>query len=894
LLSRGVTGDEALGDLNEDFAERLSAPPSKARRRELGRVMFAHCCYLLSALALCLTRSISSRWRGTRHRTTRSARENGTMATFTGLLLDLRTAARSLRRRPLLSVIALVSLAVGLGANTAIFSLVNVLFLEPLPGISDQERVVEIGRTRDGRGFDSFNYLDFQDLKARASALEELALWTSGEWSLAADEGGRRLSGTYVTPAYFRALGVRAARGRLLHERAGDDLGERGVVVLSHRAWQNHFGGDETILGSEIQLNRRPHVVVGITDPEFRGHVVGVEIALFAPLSESPEVESIPAYLTDRRVMSWNALGRLAPGRTAAEADAEVRALMLNLAETYPDSNARRGARVVPLGPVPGAGRGPAGGFTAVLMALVGLLLCATCANVAGVLTARALSRERELGTRLALGCGRGRLVRLLMLEALLLALAGGAIGLGIAALAVRALDFRRLPIPVDFRLDLTPDLRVFAFCFTLAVLAALALGLPAALQASARAPGQTLVSGGWRSGVASSRWRRLFVGVQVAGASVLALVGALFLRSLERASQIQTGFDPTGVVVTRLDLSLEGYAGAADGLPLLERIVARVEAIPGVERAAFAIDLPLDMGSHGTGVVPEAWEGDSERPTFAVDFNHVSSGYFETLRVPLLAGRGFEPRDREGAERVAVVSRTFAERWPTGPDDVLGGRFRYGRRDGPWLRVVGVVEDTKNQMLMDAAKPFVYLALTQDYDAQLSLVARTNGDEVAQQLLSAVLEIDSSLSLTPAVTLGQITGLGTLPQRMAAILGAVLGGFALLLAGLGIYGVIAFQVTMRAREIGLRMALGEARGAVTRRILGSALRLVLPGLIVGSALGAGLAQLLRGLLLGLSPLDPIAVGAVAATVLALVILASLFPARRAASLDPAQALRSE
>ncbi|HVS62296.1 MAG TPA: ADOP family duplicated permease [Thermoanaerobaculia bacterium] len=889
LLPAGLGGDQALGDLLEDFRLRVTDGAGS------GRVLLATSAFLSSALALAVTYSLPSRWRSRRDAGPGHAKENRTMTLSTGALLDLRTAARSLRRRPLLTAVAVLSLAIGLGATTAIFSLVNVLFLRPLPGISDQDRVVEIGRTRQGQGFDSFNYLDFRDLRQRDGALEELALWSSGDWSLAAEDGGRRMAGLYVTPSYFRALGVRPSRGRLLNERAEDELGERGVVVLSHRTWQSELGGDEGVIGSEILLNRRSYRVVSVTDPAFQGHVGGVQMALFMPMSDSPTLESSPEHLTDRRIMAFNVLGRLAPGRTAAEAEAQVRTVMRNLAETYPDSNAERGAGIVPLGPVPGAGRGPAGGFMTLLMALVVVLLCATCANVAGIQTARALARERELGTRLALGCGRGRLLRLLMLEALLLALAGGAIGFALATVVVRALDFRRLPVPVSFQLDLSPDLRVFGFCFVLALLAAVLLGLPAAWQASTRPAGPALVGGGWRAAGTASRWRRVFVGVQVAGASALALVAGLFLRSLEQASQIQTGFDPSGVVLTGLDLSLEGYEGAAEGLPLLERVLERVEGIPGVERAALSKDLPLDLASHGTGVVPESWDAAGERRYFGVDTNQVTPGYFETLRVPLLQGRLFEERDREGAESVAVVSRTFAERWPEGRDAVLGARFRYGSLDGPWVSVIGVVEDTKNQMLMDSAEPFVYLPLAQEYEPRLTLVARAGGEQdLSDELRQAVLEIDPSLSLTPVITLVQLTGLGTLPQRMAAILGAVVGSFALLLAGLGIYGVVAFQVTQRSREIGLRMALGEVRGAVTRRILRGAFRLVLPGLVVGGLLGAGLARLLRSLLLGLSPLDPTAVVAVAVTVGALVTLASLFPARRAASVDPAVALRNE
>ena len=528
-------------------------------------------------------------------------------------------------------------------------------------------------------------------------------------------------------------------------------------------------------------------------------------------------------------------------------------------------------------------------------MAMVGLILLVTCANVAGMFVARASAREKEIAVRLALGAGRRRLVRQLLTEALAIFLIGGGVGtvLGVGLLSLAPID--RLPVPIPIHVDLSPDLRVLAFALGVTLLTGLVFGLLPALQATRLSLVSSLKDdGGAHAG--AGRLRRVFVAGQVGFSLVLLVAAGLLLRSLQRASDVESGFDPTDAYLTMVDLSLEGY-DAEEGMVFERRLVDRLRELPGVEGAALSIDLPLDLGSHGTAAFPEGWSGEGGQEGVGVDFNFVSPGYFATLRIPVLRGRAFGPDDVQGSEPVAIVSRTFADRvWPG--EDVLGRRMRFGSSsaDEPMRTIVGVVEDVKNQMITEQAKPFVYVPAFQDYQAAVNVVVRAPGGigAVAPMLRRAVLELDGSLSLAPVISLARYTGIGILPQRVAASITSALGLLALLLSGIGIYGVVAVAVQQRTREIGVRMALGAGRRRVLALILRGGLGLALPGLVVGALAALALGRAMRFLLLGLSPVDPVALTGVALALVGIVVLASLVPARRAAAVEPSEALRGE
>ena len=811
-----------------------------------------------------------------------------------GWFLDARYALRALRKRPLFTIVAAASLAIGVGANATIFSAVNALLIQPPPGISDADRIVELGRTRDGRGFDTFSYPDFRDIRRHVSALDEVSAWRIHEVSLSRDAGGERVLGMFVSANYFQTVGVRPALGRAFAPAEDEGMGENPVVILGHRLWRR-LGADRRIIDQSVTLNRREYTVIGVAPEGFRGHFGGIGPELWVPLTQIQEVTGRPAELEDRGSNELHAIARLAPGRTVGEADAATRTLFASLAESYPETNSHRGARVIPLGPVPGAGRGPVTAFLAVLMALVGLVLLVTCVNVAGMLLARSGTREKEIAIRMAIGAGRNRLVRQLLTESLAIFVLGGGLGIALAFWGTALLTSFGLPVPIPIELDLRPDIVVLAFALALTLFTGVVFGMIPAVQATRPNLVPALKNESAVPGARKSRLRRAFVAGQVAISLLLLLAAGLFLRSLQEASSIATGFDPEGVYMTTLKLELEGYRQAERGVPFVRELLQRMRGLTGIEAAAVADDLPLDFSEYGTGAIPEGSEAADERDFIGVDYATVSPGYFETMGIRRLRGRDFTFDDRAGALGVGIVSRTFADRaWPG--EDPIGRRFRFGRRDGPFLTIVGVVDDIKNQVITEIPDPFVYLPITQEYTGSVNLLVRGSVSSAAmpELLRREIMAVDPDLSLTPVISVERYTAIGTLPQRLAAMLASALAALALLLSGLGIYGVVAYAVTQRTREIGIRMALGADRIEVLRMILKGGLALALPGLVAGAPLAVALAFALRGLILGVAPLDPVAVAAVIVLMLGVITIASLAPARRAARIEPAETLRNQ
>jgi len=807
------------------------------------------------------------------------------------LLLDVRYALRQVRRRPVFTVVAALSLAIGVGANTAVFSAVSAVLLRPVSGVSEHHRVVELGRTTQGGGFDTFAYPDFLDIRDEVSAFESAAAYTFDVFAFSRGDEGERITGQHVSSEYFDVMGVEPGLGRFFSpdEEAPGAPGD--VVVLSHDFWAGRLGADPDVLGTTVRVNRTPFTVVGIMPEEFRGHTLGFQPALYVPLRSSPILRQRESVWDTRRSLWHMAVARLAPGATTDLAQAQVSTVTDRLAEEF-ESNRRRGARVVSLGLVPGAARAGVTGFLGMLMAMVVLILLVTCANVAGMFLARGSAREKEIAVRLAMGSGRRRLIRQLVTEALVVFAVGGVVGGLVGVRALQAVPVEALPFPIPVRVDLSPDMGVLVFGLALTLLTGLVFGLLPALKATRLdlVPSLSEQGGGTRR---MGGLRRAFVGGQVGLSLVLLVAAGLLVRSLQRAADAETGFDPTSAYMTGVDLSLEGYSPDEGGI-LQQRLLESVRTIPGVESAALSIDLPLDLGSHGNIVYPEGWEENEGR--LAVDFNHVSPGYFATLGIRIRAGRDFTDQDVEGTEPGLVVSRTFAERvWPG--EDALGRRVRVGGEESGTVRtVVGVGDDVFNQVVTEEAKPFMYLPLWQAYRPSTNVVARvTEGmDGVGSALRTAILDVDPSLSLSPVVALERYTSIGILPQRAAATITSVLGLFALVLAGLGVYGVVAFSVQQQTREIGVRMALGAGVGRVIGDVLRSGLLLALPGIGVGAVLAFAVGRGMRFLLLGLSPSDPVALGAVALLMTAVVVVASLVPARRAATVEPMEALRSE
>lgn len=812
---------------------------------------------------------------------------------------DARQAVRQLAKRPLFVGVAAGSLAIGIGANTAVFSVANAVLLRPLPGIAEPDRVVELGRTNRGSGFDTFSWPDFQDIRTEIPALDAAAAYTFELFSLSEEGEGLRAVGFHVTPSYFEVLGAVPALGRLLGPDEEEGFDAHPVAVVSHAYWRDHLGSNPDAVGATLRLNRTPYTIVGVTRPEFRGHVIGIAPDVYVPMTQVPSLGGRREDF-DHRGASWHmALGRLSDGATLDELDAQLAGLASRLAQAYPGTNEHRSWRAVALGPVPGVGREGVRLFVTALLGMVALILLVTCTNVAGMFLARAVSREREVAVRLSLGAGRGALMRMLTLETLAVFVLGGGAGVFLGLRAVALIRPESLPAPVPIHFSLAPDLRVLSFAVVVTLATGLLFGLLPAARATRVDLARTLRDEGRGGGRRSARLRRGFAGAQVALSVILLVTAGLFVRSLQRAAAVDTGFDARSAWVTMMDLEIEGYDGES-GPVFQERLLDALHAASWVQAASLSSDLPLDLGSSGTVVVPEGWEGDEPARGLGIEFNQVSTGYFEALGIPVLRGRAFDDGDGADAPRVVVVSEGFARAaWPDAPalgrTVSLGVRSDGGREEQVW-EVVGVVPDVKNQVVTEVPEPFVYFPLAQRYASLTQVVVRTDvdGGEASRRLREAILALDPALSLGPVTSLGRYTGVGILPQRIAAGLTTALAALALLLSGLGLYGVVSFSVARERREIGIRMALGADRGSVVRRVLAGGLRLALPGVVVGGAAALLVGRALRALLLDLTPYDPLALGTVAALLLSVVLLATWVPARRAARVDPVDSLRAE
>lgn len=808
------------------------------------------------------------------------------------LLYDFRHAWRQNLRRPLFTLVAVLSIAIGIGTNTTLFAVIDTMLLRPPAGIGDVSRTVEVTRTTGGRGRDTFSWPEFMDLRVMtADAFEELAAWNNTEFSWASDGTGERLPGMLVSHNYFAALGVQPVRGRLFVADEDRVPMTHPVAIVSETFWRNRLGARPDVIGSTIALNRHTFTIVGVVPAAFRGHVIGFAIDAYVPMMMRAVVR--PGFdAWDRRWANWfTIVGRLREGVTAQQAQSAAQVAFTRMPQSSTDPRNARSAAVDRLGALPAAGRGPVGAFLGVLLGMVGIILLVTCANVAGMLLARAAGREREIAVRLALGSGRGRLVRQLLAESLVLFAMGGALGVALAVWFTGLLGRMPLPTPVSFHLEFAPDVRVLGAGLALALLTGVLFGLAPALQ-STRADLAAMMRSGAASVGRSGRLRSTFVMGQVGLSLLLLLSAGLFLRSLQRAAAVSAGFDATDSRVVAFDLAIDGY-DSRRGTSFVADVVARLEGAPGMEGAAAADDLPLDLSRSGqSAFVASPRAGDDG--SVDSEFNIVTPGYFDVLRIRLLEGRVFGAGDVDGAQPVAIVSRTFAERtWPG--EAALGKVLRTDSATAVPRIVVGVVEDVKNSTLMEEPARMFYLPLAQAWTARLQLVGRARpGLDAGPVMLAVLRETDPALSLGPLQSLEAVTALGLMPQRLAATVTTALGALALLLSTLGVYGVVAYTVVQRTREIGVRMALGARTRAVVWGVIKGGLRLAAPGLVLGLLAGFALSRVLRSFLLGLAPGDPVTFIAIPGLLLVMVVVACWMPARRAAAVQPAEALRAE
>ncbi len=806
---------------------------------------------------------------------------------------DLRFGARMLMKNPGFTLIVVMTLSLGIGANTAVFSFVNALVFKPLPGVTEPGRLAQVSRTYEGRGFSEFSYPDYLDYRDHNTVMSGLALKAGGSFNLNDGREAERVEGEMVSGNFFDVLGVRPERGRLL--TPADDSEGRGdlVAVISHGLWRRRFNADPAVIGKTIKLNGYDYTVVGVADKKFEGIRAGSKMDVWVPITTLRQTSGGDL---DRRDTSWlEVFGRLKTGVTIERANAEFSTIARQLEQAYPDTNAKDGARVDPdLGMDPEL-RMNVRIFSFIPFAAVGLVLLIACANVAGLLLARANARRKEIGARLAVGASRGRIVRQLLTESLMLALLGGAFGILISVWMTEGLisvlpnDFRDLPFKFDFGVDW----RVFAFTLAASVLTGALFGLIPAMQASradlVSALKDARSTGGRRAGL-----RGALVVTQVALSFVLLIAAGLLIRTLRNARVMDLGFEIENLLTARIDLPSQNY-NETQGRIFQRRLIERLEALPGVQSVSLAARLPLNDGRGSNRIFPE--RDGQEVQTFV---NFVSHRYLETMKIPLLAGRQFNESDDAKAPRVAIISETLQRRaWPN--ENPIGKRFSYvGPTDGgghiPWVEVVGVARDTTLRDLFKPAGQMIYLPLPQNYRAGTALHLRStvNPEQLAATVRREAGALDPNLPVYRVAPLVEHFTAALTPQRLLTQLISGFGLLALALAGAGLYGSLAYSVSQRTQEIGIRIALGAQSRDVLRLVIFDGMKLTILGLAIGLPASYGLTKLMKSYLYGVSLTDPLTFAAISTTLLTVTLLACYAPAKRAASVDPMIALRYE
>jgi predicted permease len=804
---------------------------------------------------------------------------------------DVRYAARALRRSPLFAIVSVLSIAIGVGATTAIVTLANTLLLRPPPGVGHPERVVTFGRTEEGRGFDNFSYPNFLDYRSAKSLSGMAALRVDPQAvSLTGPGGGEPIQMSAVSGNFFDVLEARPALGRFFTLDEDRAPGESPVAVLSHAFWRRRFEADTAIVGRSIVLNGSPFTVVGVAAERFQGPFV-LSPDLWVPLTASTLL-GLPSNIFTQRSSVWiMGIGRLAPNVGLGQAQAELSAIAKRLEQQYPRENEHKGLAVMPASLFPGDMRMMIGGFMAMLLVVAGLVLLIASTNVAGMMLARASARRREIAVRLALGASRGQLVTQLVIESLLVFAASGAAGLLLARWLVAGLMTLIPRLPVQLVFDPRLDWRVLSFTLVVSLVTGVVAGIVPALQSTHPELVPALKSD--TGGTGTKQRQRLRSGLlvtQIAFSMLLLIVAGLFARTLTHARSIDPGFDPSGVHIASMDLGLANY-DSATGRRAAAMILERVRAIPGVQSTALSAMLPLDGGGMGLGGIDVAGRRPPDEQGWRMDWNVVTPGYFATMGIPLVRGRDFAEADRAGAPDVVILNEAFAAALFPG-DDPVGRTVSNGDRT---MTVIGVAKNGKYRSLGESRRNFVYVTLGQRYMGRTNLLVKASGaTAVTRQVRRIVADVDPALPILRQLTMGEQTATSLFPQRVALYVSGTLGGVALLLALLGIYGVTAFSVTQRTREIGVRVALGAQRSHVLALIVRQGLVLAGIGVTAGALAALGATRLIGNLLYGVAPTDVVAFGAAAGLLAFAALAASWIPARRAARVDPIVALRSE
>ena len=825
------------------------------------------------------------------------------------LARDIRYAWRGLVRNPGFAAVAVLSIGLGVGVNTAMFSLVDALLFRPLPVESPVTLVDVFTSGGDGDEYATSSYPDFRDLKAQNTVFADMMGYSPMLAPLSLGDRSRIVLGQIVTSNHFQMLGIQPFRGRLLMP-ADDDPAAPLVVVLSHQMWTREFGADPAAVGQSLTIRGQAYTIVGVAPPTFPGVVPLLTPELWLPIVHAEEVEpagisdSVPSPVgrtrLERRGTRWMFVkGRLSPGATPEQAHANVALIGTQLAAANPQTNRERRMSAVRTTDVrllvPQAGGVLSAGAAGVML-VVGLVLLIACANVAGMLLARASARRREISIRLAVGASRGRLMQQLLVEGLVLGALGAVTAAALVWALIQGLLAIDLPLPVHVALDLRLDARVLAFSIAVAVGTGLLAGLLPALKASAPSLIGDLRGDMPAARVAGRRWslRDALVVGQVALTVVLLVVAGLLLRSLSASQKADVGFRTEGLAILSFDTDMVRYSPER-GAEFWTTALDRVRSLPGVQSAAMATpSLPLELNFNQQELLIDnrTYAPGSRGET--IENVDVSAGYVTTLGLRLLEGRDIGDTDRKGSPLVALVNDTMARRyWPN--DSAVGHTFKTSSTQRAY-RIVGVVSDHKRHGVLEAPAPFVHFAAAQRPSRYNYLVARTAGD--AGTLLSGMrrelLAMEPGLVFMTNATMTQNLAASLMPARVGAVLATGFGALGMLLAAIGLYGVIAFSVARRTREIGVRIALGAQPSRVLGLVMRQGLTLVAVGIVSGGLLAAGASRAIVGIIYQVSPLDPVAWGVATLALLGSAGAANAIPARRAMRMDPTTALRTE
>ena len=824
---------------------------------------------------------------------------------MTTLLQDLRYGIRMLAKNPGFTVVAVLTLALGIGANTAIFTIVNAVLLNPLP-VADASRLVQLDTTDKKTTVALGNatrlgisFPNYEDYARQASVFSGLAAFQPTGLTLSGGEKPKLFQGYLVTANYFDVLGVNAMLGRTFRPDEDQHPGGDGVAVLSYGLWSREFGGARDVLGRRLNLNGTSYTVIGVTPPQFKGTLLFASAdQIWIPVSMHRQVLAgfIEANFQERRFLDFTAIGRLRAGVSERQAESAVETVASRLEQQYPKENQGRGGT---LSPIADASLGinlhdQVARAGEVLMGIVGLVLLIACVNLANLLLAQTARREKELCLRAALGAGSGRLVRQSLTESLLLSLVGGAVGLLIGYWGRSVLWSYRPAFLRQADLALSLDGRVLAFTFAIAVLTAILFGMVPAWKVSRPNLMDVLNTGG-RSGSMAwgrSRFRQALVVSEVALALVTLVGAGLFLRSLRYAQGLDPGFESKKLFVIGVDLGSQHY-DQDHGEQYYRDAIERAGSSPGVLSAAVASNFPLGGGLARTIFLEGQDEKSGKRGTLT-SLNAVSSGYFQTVGIPLLRGRAFNDLDRKETKPVAIVNHAMAKHfWPS--ENPLGKRFHFFG-ETQLLEVVGEVADSWQFGVAEDPQPVAYMPITQDYSPFGVLDVRTAGNPsaVIPSVREQVQSIDRNLAFIAVNTIGELLDQGLWAPRMGAMLLGVFGLLALLLATVGIYGVLSYSVSQRTQEVGIRMALGATSRTVLGLVVGQGMLLVAIGVGIGLAGSLGLARLLASLLFGVKTSDPATFAVVSLVLAVAAFVATYIPARRATKVDPITALRYE